>query len=382
MPGQARRCAGTTPLAGVAAGRALGRSCLLAAGALLILLASPGPHASHGQESDGGARLRTAGVDDIPYHVSMIVGASVLTMRGRDTPEAIWPVRIAAEARAALREPEFRYEGFTLVATGLASFDEPTTDPETASLSAVLDFVDDAGRRASVALLVGYGFTGEWLEIRGAEVVTLAPTRPEVRVFIVPADEFPAGALQSEGDGLELLRAAVENASREPSPLPREYYIFAFSANRLPLDAVIELRLSDTPEGIEGHPGNSVQLDHQGWRTAVMRGTFARTAGEEFFIKAIYRPGAGTPIEERPPRLVAVVSSRGATVAVENAETVTAPALELDLAPRTGQADEIVAADDRQGVKRRLMEIEELLELKLITPEEFAKKRQQILDDL
>ena len=194
------------------------------------------------------------------------------------------------------------------------------------------------------------------------------------------------GGSGGSGDGLELLRAAVENASREPSPQPREYYIFAFSANRLPLDAVIELRLSDTPEGIEGHPGNSVQLDHQGWRTAVMRGTFARTAGEEFSIKAIYRPGAGTPIEERPPRLVAVVSSRGATVAVENAETVTAPALELapckDLAPRTGQADEIVAADDRQGVKRRLMEIEELLELKLITPEEFAKKRQQILDDL
>ena len=373
------------PLAGVAAGRALGRSCLLAVGALLVLLASPGPHASRGQEADGGPRLRTAAVNDLPYHVSMIVGASVLAMRGRDTPEAMWPVRIATEARAALQEPEFGYEGFALVATGLASFDEPSTDPETASLSAVLDFIDDAGRRASAALLVEYGFASEWLEIREAEVVALAPTRPEVRVFIVPVDEFPGGALQSEGDGLELLRAVVENASHEPSSLQREYYIFAFGADRLPPDAVLELRLSDTPDGIEGYPGNSVQLDHHGWRTAVMRATFARTPGEEFFIKAVYRPGAGTPLEERSPRLVAVASSLGTTAATANVETVMAPALELDLASPIGDdapSTTSEAADDRRGVKVRLTELEELLELELITPEEFSEKRQQILDDL
>ena len=364
-------------LAGVATERVPGRWRLLAASAFLVVLASPGPHALYGQDSDDGPRLRTAGVDDLPYHVSMIVGASVLAMRGRDTPEAVWPVWIASEARAALQEPEFRYQGFALAATGLAEFDGPTTDPETASLSAVLDFVDDAGRRASAALLVEYGFTSERLEIREAEVVALAPARPEVRLFMVPADAFPGSALQSKGNGLELLRAVVENASNEAWPLPREYYIFAFIADRLPPDAVLELRLSDAKEGIEGHPANTVQLDHQGWRTAVTRATFTRTASEEFFVKAIYRPGSGTPREERVPTLAAVSSSYP-SAAASAAESAPAEPLELNLTTQAAEETPRGAG----SAKERLAELEELLRLELITEAEFAEKRQQILDDL
>ncbi len=53
-------------------------------------------------------------------------------------------------------------------------------------------------------------------------------------------------------------------------------------------------------------------------------------------------------------------------------ETETPAPLELDFAP----------TDEGRSARERLTELEALLEQELITPEEFAEKRQQILDDL
>ena len=305
-----------------------------------------------------------------------MIGASVLRMRGVEDSDQTFPV-VFDSASTDLAEPEFRYDGFVLSAIAVTDYRESVEPPETVSLEVVLSFVDIVGRRATVSLFVDYGFSDSTLNVSEAVAVPLGPDIPEVRMFVVPVDAMPPDAFRSDTTQFELLRLAAANdvAGRQGESLgsvPQEYYLLGFVVDRLWPDAIVELRVSDDPEGLVGAEANSLELDFQGWRVAVLRTVLALNTGDETFVKTIYQPGSDNPPAERAPRLAGVFSSHVSAAATPSGTAATAAPLELDLAP----------TPEEQSAKDRLIELDELLEQDLITPEEFAVKRQQILDDL
>lgn len=265
-------------------------------------------------QSAGDEDRPVVSLDELPLDLSLVIGASVLRMRGVDDPETTWPIIFSSPAGAGLQEPDFDYDGFTLVGVALTDWDLLAAAPPTLTLNALLIFGDPAGRRATMSLIADYGFTEENMVIGSASALTLAPPDPEVRLFIVPAEDVPDDVLDVEAGELELLHHVAAHAvgvsgSAQPPTTARDYYVFAFIVDRLPPDAQVQLRVSDTPEGIDGEAGNAVDVDFHGWRVAVLRGTFTLNSGPELFIKAVYTPGGDTPPEQRSPRLAAVFSS-------------------------------------------------------------------------
>ena len=258
--------------------------------------------------------VRVVTSDELPWDATMVVAASVLTMRGRDRSENLKRVVLAPAAKVALSDPAFRYQDFSLTGFALTEYRVSTVFADAVAMSAILTFVDTGGRRAATSLVTDYVAATPGLEIKAAKVAILPPPNPEVRLFIVPARDVPDSLFAANVGQLDLLRhvaakALTHEAAKRLPKSPENLYVFAFFQDRLPPDAEVQLRVSETPEGIGGDPNLSATVDFDGWRVATMRAKFALNSGTEFFIKAIYRPGSPLPAAERTPRLVGSLSS-------------------------------------------------------------------------
>lgn len=266
------------------------------------------------QTAEPADEIRFVAIDKIPWDATAVITASVLAIRGRDMPQDSSPVILTQAAKAALSDPSFRYEGLTLAGFVLTKYGASSAFANAVTMSAILRFLDDDGRRASVALLAEYGAVTTGIEIKEATVITLPPSKPEVRLFVVPATAFLDGVFPPELDWSQLARLVADKTlpldrPERLSKSPQSYYVVAFVMERLPPDAEFQLRVSETPEGIEGDHSFSVTKDFDGWRVATMRGKFTLNSETEFFIKAIYTPGIPLPAAERTPRLVGSLSS-------------------------------------------------------------------------
>lgn len=253
-------------------------------------------------------------VADIPFDATMVIAASVLAMRGRDDSKTLAPVVVAPAAKAALSEPAFRYDGFTLTGIWLTNYAVTSPSADAVSVDALLGFADAVGRHATISLAADYGVAPRKIEVKSASAVTVAAESPLVRLSVVPATAFPDGVLSPELDWPQLARVVADKAltpeAAKRLPLaPEDLYVFAFFQDRLPPDAEVQIRVSETPEGIAGDPSFSTTMDFDGWRVAAMRAKLALGTGTEFFFKAIYRPGSPLPAAERTPRPVAMLSS-------------------------------------------------------------------------
>ncbi len=276
---------------------------------VLCLVLSPPAYAA---EDDDRPLLS---VDELPAELSLVISASVLSMRGEDDPEAIWPVDISSEAAAGLKDPGFAYEDFRLVGAGLRDWGVASQDPLLYNMSVLLVFADQIGRRATVMLVADYGFSEKNLEIKNAAALTMAPPNPESRIFVVPAKDFPASLLDAGSGAVALFRNVAERAigvggGSAPST-PEDYYVFAFVLDRLPADSQFRLQVSDQSTGLDGGAGNSVTTDFSGWRVAVLRGEFSLGSGPELFFKTVYTPGARESEGAPKARLAGVFSSHG-----------------------------------------------------------------------
>ena len=175
--------------------------------ALALVTANPNPAPAAGSDDQP---LWT--VDELPAELSLLISASVLTLRGETGPETIQFVDISPEAAAGLRDPNFAYQNFALVGTGLRDWGVSPDDPSLATVNALLVFADRLGRRATVLLVVDYRITGKGVEIKNAVTLTMAPPNPESRLYVVPAKNFPDRLLNQGVGQLELFRNVAERA--------------------------------------------------------------------------------------------------------------------------------------------------------------------------
>lgn len=249
--------------------------------------------------------------DEVPTELSLVISASVLSMRGEDDPETIWPVSISPEAAAGLKDPNFAFDGFTLLGTGLRSWDMVSDDPPLYTLSAVLVFADEVGRRATMSLVADYSISDQNLKIERAVALTMAPPSPETRIYVVAAKDIPGSLLERSADQLELFRTVADRAVHSAGGAPQDYYVFAFVIDRVSPDSQFQLMVSDQAAGLSGASGNAVTTDFSGWRVGVLRGEFALGAGPELFFKTVYTPGAREADGGGKARLAGVFSSHG-----------------------------------------------------------------------
>jgi hypothetical protein len=275
---------------------------------LLPFFMLPGICTSVGAENPPGKFIRMD-TDKAPPELVMVISAIVLEMRGRPQPKGDWPeIVFSGEIAKKLREPQFRYAGFKLLQTIVDEYLTPDKNNGLARLKGHLHFLDAAERRTIVALETEYKLTSKNIMINKAEIRPIYPFRPELNLFIVPAEKVSEKDFDLFSNNALTLGFILNNCvpSGKPGQVPkgiRDYYVFAFYLDRLSPDDQTELRLSRTPDGMKGkkltfrEPDgiaktgyNEMHIDHSGWHVDISRCRISLT-GEKLYIKAIFKAG-------------------------------------------------------------------------------------------
>ncbi|MBT3397081.1 MAG: hypothetical protein HN423_07870, partial [Alphaproteobacteria bacterium] len=259
-------------------------------------------------------RYRIEPVETLPWEIAAVVGAAVLEMRKLEDAGPVWPVAFDDDAAQALKEPDFRYQGFDLSAVAVTWYQRAFSGAM--DLAAVLTFVDGDGRRGVVSAVLSFMITGEGIQVITADLVLIAPPTNRVRIVIAPAGVSPNANFSG------LLNAAAENevTPATADPFPQDFEIQGFFLDRMPPDAQVEIRLGTDGTSTAGF-GVGAVTDFDGWRVARMVGAFALNGPSEFFIKTLVQPGGPVPGFDRDPVLAGVVSSHSA----QRPELPTAP---------------------------------------------------------
>jgi hypothetical protein len=275
---------------------------------LLPFFILPGICISAGTKNPSG-KLINLDADETPPELVMVISAIVLEMRGRPQPKGDWPeIVFSGEIAKKLREPQFRYTGFKLLQTIVDEYLTPDKNNGFARLKGHLHFLDAAERRTIVALETEYKLTSQNIMINKVKIRPIYPFRPELNLFIVPAEKVSEKDFDLFSNNALTLGFILNNCvpSGKPGQVPkgiRNYYVFAFYLDRLSPDDQTELRLSRTPDGIKGkkltfrEPDgiaktgyNEMHIDHSGWHVDISRCRISLT-GEKLYIKAIFKAG-------------------------------------------------------------------------------------------
>jgi peptidoglycan hydrolase-like protein with peptidoglycan-binding domain len=276
------------------------------------------------------AKLISIDTDKAPPELVMVISAIVLEMRGQPQPKGDWPEIVFSRGiTKELLEPQFRYAGFKLLQTIVDEYLTPDKNNGLARLKGHFHFLDAAKRRTIVALETEYKLTSKNIIIKKAKIRPIYPFRPEMNLFIVPAEKVTKKEFEFFSNNALTLGFILNNcvSAGKPGQVPkgiRDYYVFAFYLDRLSPDDQTELRLSRTPNGIKGktlafrEPEGIVKtgysemhIDHSGWHVDIARCRISLT-GEKLYIKAIFKAGRkkNNKLEIGKPVLAGAFSTR------------------------------------------------------------------------
>jgi len=268
----------------------------------------PGICISAGTKNPPG-KLINMDADETPPELVMVISAIVLEMRGQPQPRGDWPeVVFSGKIAKDLLEPQFRYAGFKLLQTIVDEYLTPDKNNGFARLKGQLHFLDGANRRTIVALETEYKLDSKNILIKKAQTRPIYPFRPELNLFIVPAEKVTPNDFDLFSNNAVTLAFVLNNCvpAGKPGQVPKgiqDYYVFAFYLDRLSPDDQTELRLSRTPGGLKGEKltfrgpdgilktgYNAMHIDHSGWHVDIARCRISLT-GEKLYIKAIFEAG-------------------------------------------------------------------------------------------
>jgi len=279
---------------------------------------------------DPPGRLISIDTDKAPPELVMVISAIVLEMRGQPQPKGDWPeIVFSPGITKKLLEPQFRYAGFKLLQTIVDEYLTPEKNNGLARLKGHLHFFDAAKRRTIVALETEYKLTSKNIFIKKAKIRPIFPFRPELNLFIVPAEKVTKNDFDMFLNNALTLGFILNNCvpAGKPGQVPkgiRDYYVFAFYLDRLSQDDQTELRLSRTPNGIKGEKlafrgpdgiaetgYSEVHFGHSGWHVDIARCRISLT-GEKLYLKAIFKTGTkqNNKLEMGKPFLAGVFPTR------------------------------------------------------------------------
>ena len=213
-------------------------------------------------------------------------------------------VRFAEGADTGLTPDGYHYPGFKVTGLGLY-FDEALgakAGKKGDSLTSGLVTLENAdGRRAKVIFRALHGEAqGGNLVIREAATGPAPVDDPEVKVFLVPADKVEKDIAAAVADSFGAFRALMAGAAVTPEAARRAhasdatpFYVAAFPRDRTSPSAKLTLKVSDNANADLpfGYTGASRLLDYDGWKVAVLSGTFRADTDTPLYVKAVFEPG-------------------------------------------------------------------------------------------
>jgi hypothetical protein len=357
----------------------------------------------------------------LPADWRAVTGAIALRLRGDSATD---PVVFAPEVGERLDSGAGFYDGFGLDGITIGSYGDSPYDDAAVNLTGLLHFADDVERRAVVAYAADYRLERNRIVVDRADATPLFLPDPEAELFFVPADKVPADLLVGNSGFAGIAALVWQNAVSFELPwqVPSgeaDYVAIALFLDRVAPDAVVELRQSASPVGLEGEPLAAASADYFGYRVLAVPRTLDLAAEPRTYYKLVYTLGDPMPPDGRVPMLAAVFAT-GASPLPEPPPQVAAPAAvpEPESAWREPVAAEpepapaavpeptavavptpvpepepewrepAAAAPERGGeaatdnIEARLERLKRLYDRGLITADEFDAKRQEILDDL
>ncbi len=226
---------------------------------------------------------------EIPLHARVASYGVILGLRGAEASPDGLPATLSAEAREALADPDFGYEGFlvhSIHVEGLALVED--TENRWRLLGLII-FEDMAQRRVYAEFAAYYDTDGTQVTIDWATARTRMPETPSIIWFVADPDEFTAEDLAPKSHA-ELLKLAAERSLETAPSGKSSYAIYAVSMDRFPADAETMFRTSDDDARV-------TTFNFAGWPAAVFQ---SRIAAHEIGNPATYTvmTGGGDTISE------------------------------------------------------------------------------------
>ncbi|MBW2690350.1 MAG: hypothetical protein JRC99_10530, partial [Deltaproteobacteria bacterium] len=237
----------------------------------------------------------------IPADIKLVSAAVGVSAYG-ENPKKISGVKL----ERAIEQPckKLVPPTFFLAHHKILQYGQSTKFHKSMTLSGSLDFQDVMGRRMILLYDATYRIRQKRVTISQCGITSIFPASqdsPEVVAFTVPAKKMPRNTRKIFSSFEKLYRFAAKNAipMGKPKRLPggdNMYYVFAFVLDRISPTASIKFMVDDTKTKSRGYSDASRYYDYDGWRVAVLPGTFKLIDEKPLYFKLCYKPG-----EEQSP---------------------------------------------------------------------------------
>jgi hypothetical protein len=241
-------------------------------------------------------------MDQIPAD-ARIAAAGVNYLVHNATPPADLGFLLEDDAALSVNGGGMAYKGFEPSGQRLFLYSPSVEDPDRIQAGGVIDLVDAYRRTARVKYSAAYRRDGKGIRIQSLTVAPYYATDQITELFLVPADMFPQdlGGIKPTWENLYLLvrglNASAAAAYSDGSE-KRDYLLFAFFRDHAAPSAEVKLMVANKMTSDYGwgwcSSGVSV-FDFQGWRVAMVSGTFPAMPASPFYVKAYFRPGSEAP---------------------------------------------------------------------------------------
>ena len=247
----------------------------------------------------------------IPADIKLVSAAVGVSAYG-DNPEKISGVKL----EKAIEKPckKLVPPTFFLAHHKILQYGQSTEFDQSMTLSGSLDFQDVMGRRMILLYEATYRIGKKKVTISSCGITSIFPAShdsPEVLAFTVPAKKMPQKSREVFSSFEKLYQFAAKNAipMGKPKRLPRgdnKYFIFAFVLDRMSPTASIRFMVDDKKTKSQGYSDASRYYDYDGWRVAVLPGTFKLIDEKPLYFKLLYKPGNEQPMLKRQERQIAM----------------------------------------------------------------------------
>jgi len=247
----------------------------------------------------------------IPADIKLVSAAVGVSAYG-ENPEKVSGVSL----EQAIEQPCKRLvpSTFFLAHHKILQYGQSTKFHQSMTLSGSLDFQDIMGRRMILLYDAIYRIGQKGVTISRCRTTSIFPASqdsPEVVAFTVPAKKMPKKTREVFSSFKKLYQFAAKNAipMGKPKRLPggdNMYCVFAFVLDRVSPTSSIKFMVDDTKTKLRGYSDASRYYDYDGWRVALLPGTFKLIDEKPLYFKLSYKPGDEQPVFKRRERQVAM----------------------------------------------------------------------------
>ncbi len=247
----------------------------------------------------------------IPADIKLVSAAVSVSAYGED-PEKVSGVRL----EQAIEQPRKKLipPTFLLVQHKILQYGQSTKVHQSMTLSGSLDFQDALGRRTILFYDATYRVESKGVVISRCGVTSILPGSqysPEVIAFTVPGNKMPKDTRKIFSSFEKLYRFAAKNAIPMGKPKglsgqDNRYYVFAFVLDRISPTASIRFMVDNTKTKSQGYSDASRYYDYDGWRVAILSGTFKLIDEKPLYFKLSYKPGDELSTLHRYERQIAM----------------------------------------------------------------------------